>query len=335
MPANKFATIRYHVIDKMLRNKYKPYPSVDDIMDKCSEVLLKPISKSSIEKDIRAMKYDEALGYFAPIEFSRTYKGYFYDEEDYSIDSVPLNSDEIEAVRFATNILNQFKNIAIFKDYQNAIDKVLDKVNLTGNNAVENDNFIQFENTPTINGNEFLAPLLNAIRQKKMVNFIYKSFKSTDSKNRIIEPYLLKEHNNRWYLIGIEKESKALKVFGLERMNSVNVMGESFDRDETFKPKEFFQYSIGITANPNLKKELVKFECNPVLVQYLETQPIHWSQKVSKSEHSVIVSLEVFLTFELEQLLVGFGNEVKLLQPKILVDSIVKKHQEAINLYKN
>ena len=145
MPANKFATIRYHVIDKMLRNKYKPYPSVEDVMEKCSDVLLKPISKSSIEKDVRAMKNDEALGYFAPIEYSRMHKGYYYSNSDYSIDKVPLNEDEIEAVQFATNILTQFKNVAIFKDYENAIEKVLDKVNLSSGHSESENNFIQFE----------------------------------------------------------------------------------------------------------------------------------------------------------------------------------------------
>ena len=334
MPANKFATIRYHVIDKMLRNKYKPYPSVEDIIEKCSEVLLKPISLSSIEKDIRAMKNDEALGYFAPIGFSRTHKGYFYTDEEYSIDSVPLNDDEIEAVKFATNILTQFKNIAIFKDYENAIEKVLDKVNLTEMNPKKAEDYIQFENTPTVKGNEFLAPILSAIRQSRIVVFEYRSFKSDETKSREVEPYLLKEYKNRWYLVAVEKGTKIFKVFGLERMKEVGVNPETFKKLKSFNPTKFFKYSVGITTKPQEEPVLVKFECNSVLVQYLETQPIHSSQKVEKSSQGGVVSLEVIVTFELEQLLLGFGNEVKVLEPKSLIDSLILKHQEAINKYK-
>lgn len=334
MPANKFATIRYHVIDKMLRSKYKPYPSVEDIIEKCSEVLLKRVSLSSIEKDIRAMKNDEALGYFAPIEFNRTHRGYFYNDSEYSIDKVPLNDDEIEAVKFATNILTQFKNIAIFKDYENAIEKVLDKVNLTEMNPKKSEDYIQFENTPTVKGNEFLAPILNAIRQSRIVEFDYKSFKSDETKKREVEPYLLKEYKNRWYLVAVEKGSNVFKLFGLERMSAVEVSANEFEKLRHFNAKKFFKDSVGITAKPLEEPVVVRFECNSVLVQYLETQPIHSSQKVEKSERGGIVSLSVIVTFELEQLLLGFGDEVKVLQPKSLIDSLIKKHQEAINNYK-
>ncbi len=333
MPANKFATIRYHVIDKMLRNKYKPYPTVEDIMEKCGDVLLKPISKSSIEKDVRAMKDDEALGYFAPIEYSRTHKGYFYANSDYSIDKVPLNEDEIEAVQFATNILTQFKNVAIFQDYENAIEKVLDKVNLSTGNATNEKEYIQFENIPTASGNEFLAPLLNAIRKRVRVGFNYQSFKSDASKQRWVEPYLLKEHQNRWYLICEEEGASIYKVFGLERMANVTLLDAKFERSAEFKAEEFFKNSLGITANPKLKAEHVKFECNSVLIQYIDSQPIHHSQEIELTETGGIVSLQIIVTFELIQLLSGWAHEVKVMQPKSLIKELKERHLKALNKY--
>ena len=333
MPANKFATIRYHVIDKMLRNKYKPYPSVEDIMDKCSDVLLKPISKSSIEKDVRAMKNDEALGYFAPIEYSRTHKGYYYSNTEYSIDKVPLNDDEIEAVQFATNILTQFKNVAIFKDYENAIEKVLDKVNLTAGNVQNEKEYIQFENIPTVSGNEYLAPILNAIRKQVLLSFSYKSFKSEEIKQRIVEPYLLKEHNNRWYLICKENGASIYKVFGLERMSQVRLDKQPFRRSSDFVAEEFFKNSLGITANPNKKSELVRFECNKVLIQYIDSQPIHSTQKIEMTPNGGIVSLQIIITFELIQMLVGWANEVTVIEPKSLINQLIEKHKSAISNY--
>lgn len=333
MPANKFATIRYHVIDKMLRNKYKRYPSVEEIMEKCEEVLLKPISKSSIEKDIRAMKFDEGLGYFAPIEFSRSHGGYYYDSEDYSIDTVPLNEDEIEAVKFATNILTQFKDIAIFKDYENAIEKVLDKVNFGGFRSDENVQYIQFENSPTVSGNEFLAPLLHGISTHKLVEFAYKSFKANEISKRVVEPYLLKEYKNRWYLVAREGKGSIFKVFGLERMREVEVTSDSFDRDTSFDAKNYFSYSIGITTTPGNQPKNVRLQCHPVLLQYLESQPIHHSQKIEFLPEGGIVSLFVEITYELEQFLLSFGSELTVLEPRILRESLIKKHQSAIDNY--
>lgn len=333
MPANKFATIRYHVIDKMLRNKYRPYPSVEDIMDKCSDVLLKPISKSSIEKDIRAMKNDEALGYFAPIEFSRTYKGYYYSNPDYSIDSVPLNDDEIEAVQFATNILTQFKGIDIFKDYENAIDKVLDKVNLSGTDGDREREYIQFEIVPTVSGNEYLAPILNSIRKKVRLKFEYQSFKKEGVTVREVEPYLLKEHKNRWYLVCKEINTDFFKVFGLERMSSLVVTKIEFVRQKDFKAIDFFKNSIGITANPKLTNRIIELECNNVLIQYLESQPIHSSQQINETDNGGVVSLQLIITFELIQLLASWGSEVKVLRPLELKDKLKDYHLDALKQY--
>lgn len=334
MPANKFATIRYHVIDKMLRNKYKPYPSVEDIMDKCSEVLLKPISKSSIEKDIRAMKNDEGLKYFAPIEFSRTYKGYYYSDSDYGIDGVPLNDDELEAMKFATNILGQFKNVGIFKAYENAIEKVIDKVTFFDSDTAESNDYIQFEQHPTVKGNEFLSPLLGAIRQRQLVSFNYESFKKQGTSKREVEPYLLREYKNRWYLLSREVSSNTYKVFGLERMNDVCVKPTKFIKDASLDHASYFSNSVGITVNHKNGVEEVKFNCGEVLFQYLESQPLHASQKIVAIKNGYEVTLRAMVTYELIQLLVSFGPELKVIQPPSLITALKKRHKEALDLYK-
>lgn len=334
MPANKFATIRYHVIDKMLRNKYQRYPSVEDIMEKCSEVLLKPISKSSIEKDIRAMKYDEGLKYFAPIEFSRTHKGYYYDDEDYSIDGVPLNEDELEAMRFATNILGQFKSVGIFKEYENAIEKVVDKVAFFDADNHASQQFIQFEQHPTVKGNEFLSPLLGAIRHRHVVRFEYESFKKQGATHREVEPYVLREYKNRWYLLTREVSTGTYKVFGLERMSNVEVLASTFEKDRSINHLAYFDHSVGITVNHKNGVEQIKFTCGEVLFQYLNSQPLHNSQQIKATNEGYEVTLEAMVTYELIQLLVSFGPELKVTAPNSLISALVERHKEALNLYK-
>ena len=111
MPANKYALIRYRVIDRVIGNKYNPYPSMEDLMEACSEAIGKQVSKSTIEKDIYAMKNDMSLGYEAPIKYSKNYQGYFYEDPDFTIRDVPLSDEEVDAIQFAAKTLFQFKNI--------------------------------------------------------------------------------------------------------------------------------------------------------------------------------------------------------------------------------
>ncbi|MFM9984219.1 MAG: hypothetical protein ACKVOK_03255, partial [Flavobacteriales bacterium] len=68
MPANKYALLRYRVIDRCLKNKGKPYPTREDLRQACEEDLYgaggEAISLSTIDKDIWAMKNEGELGYY-------------------------------------------------------------------------------------------------------------------------------------------------------------------------------------------------------------------------------------------------------------------------------
>ena len=132
MSLHKHALIRYRIIDAMLRNKYKPYPSIEDIRSKCEDSLFGSdwgdhISISTIEKDFKAMRTDEELGFFAPIKFSRVYMGYCYSEEDYTIHNIPLKNEDIDAIKFASNTLMNFRESPMFAQFRFAIEKIFDR----------------------------------------------------------------------------------------------------------------------------------------------------------------------------------------------------------------
>jgi len=68
------------------------------LIDFCKEALYKKhIGKRTIAEDIRAMRNDEYLGYFAPIKYDRYKNGYYYEYPDYSIDNIPINNEELQA----------------------------------------------------------------------------------------------------------------------------------------------------------------------------------------------------------------------------------------------
>ena len=64
---NKNALTRYRLIDSRMTIRQKPAPSLAEIVDYVSEKMGTSISVASIQKDIYAMRYDESLGFNAPI----------------------------------------------------------------------------------------------------------------------------------------------------------------------------------------------------------------------------------------------------------------------------
>nr|MBP6335245.1 WYL domain-containing protein [Bacteroidia bacterium] len=77
MPKNKEAYTRYRLIDEALKNRQKPFPSLSELAEKCEELLGKKVSKSTMQKDLYAMRFDEGLNFQAPIEYNDARKGYY------------------------------------------------------------------------------------------------------------------------------------------------------------------------------------------------------------------------------------------------------------------
>ena len=108
MPANKNALIRYNIIDKCLRNRYRKW-TIDDLVDACSDALYemegiaKGVSIRTVQGDIQLMRSDK-LGYNAPIEVYDN-KYYRYADSDYSIRENRLSEDDYELVEKAVTLI--------------------------------------------------------------------------------------------------------------------------------------------------------------------------------------------------------------------------------------
>ena len=194
MPKNKDALIRYRVLNRCLVEK--KYVSKKEMKEACERVLdIYPIGERTIDADIHAMRYDEGLGYFAPIKIDRKNKGYYYTDENYSIDNIPLNKEELDAIVFVSKMLEQFKGAKIFNRFTGSIQKLVDAVKIYSSNDENTiDRFIEFEKVDEIKGIEYIDPILSALKGNTVLKIEYRSFFSKENTNHIVHPYLLKEY---------------------------------------------------------------------------------------------------------------------------------------------
>ena len=110
MPKNKEALIRYRVINRCLKDF--EYVTKEKLIQACEKTLdIYPIGERTIDADLHAMRFDNGLGYYAPIKYHRIRKAYYYDDPDYSIDKIPLNEEEIQSLAFVATLLDQFKGV--------------------------------------------------------------------------------------------------------------------------------------------------------------------------------------------------------------------------------
>ncbi len=333
MPKNKEALIRYRVINRCLLDK--KYVTRRQLKEACEKALdIRPIGERTIDADINAMRYDERLGYYAPIIMDRGRGVYYYEDPSYSIDNIPLNEDELESIVFASRLLEQFKGIEIFEKFTGSVQKLVDAVNVY--RQMDEDtfrNFIEFEIVDEAKGTEYIEPLIDALKNRQVLKIEYRTFTAKKNTVYIIHPYLLKEYRNRWYLVGYNEKSSGIRTYSLDRFVNLEVDNSIDFIDKGFDARKYYENVIGISVL-NKKPIEVQIAFTEFQAQYVITQPLHSSQKlVSESKNKYVFKYFLVPNFEFFAQTLGWGGEVEVIKPDSLRREIKKLFLKAINKY--
>jgi len=327
MPVNKNAIIRHRIIDRCINSKRHKYPSLEYLADRCSEILETDISTSTIEKDLALMKKDHPIGYNAPIVYSKTEKGYAYSEVGFSIAELNLQEQEWNALRFSAQLLYQYKDVPVFADFKQAIERINTRFSL----SLDIDDpiiskHVDFETPNAVSGMEWIDQLFDAIRNRFAINFTYTNiYKKTTSSYQLI-PYLLKEHRNRWYVIGWSNEKQNYTTFALDRILSLDIINVKQTADikhrNAFNAESFFQHATGIMDGKG-KPQTVELAITDPISKLVLLEPIHASQQLIKeSDGEIRISMTVYINEEFCLRLLGMGPWCKVLKPATLKKSI-------------
>lgn len=181
-------------------------------------------------------------------------------------------------------------------------------------------------------GHFHLASILEAMTQGCALELIYQKFVDAESYTCFIEPYCVKLHEQRWYLLARKDHRDHLQVFALDRIQRINILYEvPFTLDPQFDPQAYFAYALGVYAGPELVAEKVLLKVAPFWHKYLVTLPLHSSQRVidQRSDYSLF-AYQLAITPDLINKIVSFGPNLEVLKPDSLrqqvADTIARMH---------
>ena len=98
---------------------------------------------------------------------------------------------------------------------------------------------------------------------------------------------------------------------------------------------EYFDDVVGVTIDSESKTQKILLEFSNSQWKYINSNPIHGSQKIIESkDDTTIVSLEVQINFELKRLIFSFGDDVKVLEPNALIETIKSRANNVLKKYK-
>ncbi|MEL7268394.1 MAG: WYL domain-containing protein [Bacteroidota bacterium] len=334
MALNKNALIRYKTIDKCLQNGYRQW-TLEDLIEACSDALYEyegrsiNVSKRTVQLDIQMMRSDK-LGYNAPIEvYDRKY--YRYADEGYSMTDIPLNENDMNVLSETVEMLKQFKDFSLFSELGGIIQRLEDKVYTEKTRSAS---IIHLDKNENLKGLHWLDELYQAIQKRVVLKVEYKSFKAIEANVMTFHPYLLKEFNNRWFLIGMGSKNRGVVNLALDRIVAVDYDFSTAYEENDFDADAFYKDVVGVTVS-RVRPSVVQLWIDKNNAPYVLTKPLHHSQRLIKEyeDGSIEITFLVKPNFELERLLLGFGESMEVLKPEKLRNRIAEKLRNAALKY--
>lgn len=138
-------------------------------------------------------------------------------------------------------------------------------------------------------GQKYLTAIMQAMEDGKELEIVYGKYSSDSSETLHVQPFAVKEHEKRWYLVafcheraGADRRNddiNAWRVYGLDRISSLQVTDVSFRMPKDFDVDGIFSQSYGIYfPKADQKPVTIRFKVTDEEARYLRDLPIHRSQ---------------------------------------------------------
>ena len=323
MSINKNALLRYQVLDRCFRNTGRKY-LWQDLLDEINKALEEFNGPGSVIKrrqlfdDIRFMESEQ--GWSIPLDRKKDGRKvyYRYSDPEFSISNQPLNESEISQIDAAISILSRFAGAPQFEAVQEMIPVLKDRLGLDH----QSKEVIGLESNIDLKGIEYLSQLYDAIINEQVLEVVYQDFKSEEPFTLTFHPYYLKQYNNRWFVFGLNEELEIPTWnLALDRIESIEITRKEY-RQTDIDWNDYFYDIIGVTRYQDKEPEIVVLEFTKDVAPYVQTKPIHPSQKSEWVDGKFRVIIEVVPNYELESLILSFGEYVKVLESEELRNHI-------------
>lgn len=298
---------RYYLLMEKLRQG--SYPSFGELVDHLEQNGLS-VSNRTLQRDIQRLREDFAI----EVVYDEERRGYYLDEE------ASVDSDHF--IRFL---------------------ELVGTAQLLSESLEENKKSLRYfdlESSGDLHGTHQLKDMLFAIKHQREVSFQHESFHKGTWKEYRVQPYLLKEYQNRWYLVGLvpsidsDDPVERSRTFGVDRIHDFKVSDRSYEKDPDYDPHGLFRSTVGLVYS-ECEPQWVKLWATPLQSKYLNSLPLHDSQECTDQDESGCTFLYWLRpNYEFIQKVMMMGDQVALLEPQWLVNDVRGRLETALGYYR-
>jgi len=279
------------------------------------------VSKRTIYRDLKEL---QAAG--VPYRFDPGNSGYSIEPEYFL---PPVNLNMSEALSLLTLVhkaqarlpmpLKSAAVMAAVKVENNLPDQIKRYCSaMLKNISIRPDPYVPIETL-----DKTFAGLQAAIAKKRKVRMHYAPLSNNKNVTVTLNPYHLSYNNRAWYVIGRSAAYKQIRTFKLSRIKQMKVLDKCFVVKEKFISGDYFGKAWSMIPEGRLYHVKLKF--TKKVARNVSEVRWHSSQKViHHSDGAVTMDFVVDGLGEIRWWILGYGDQVEVLKPKILRDKIAK-----------
>ena len=337
MPQTKNALIRLKYLDRLLSDRHHYY-TMSDLVEKVNSRLkddgFKPVLRRTIEYDIQDL---QDAPFRADIEiFKKNGKNiYRYRKSSFSIFREELSREEVNLLREMLSTIGQFKGL----DHFEWLNRLKASLEVKGRKQI-----ISFSNNPYLLNSNLLGTLFDMISNKVVVCLSYHTFTDAAIRSIVFHPYLLKQYNDRWFLLGAADSDMSILNFPLDRIDNVEALPEKKYAACTEDLSERFEDIVGVTLYKDRPIEHILCWVSDTSKGYVDTKPIHGSYTPKRGEADqklrseypqlqggMFFTLDCIPNFELIRELCSYGKDLLVLRSDGTIAADVRKRIYEMN----
>lgn len=233
----------------------------------------------------------------------------------------------------AVDMLRQLQDFDQFSEVADVVSRLQDRLAITQKHRKP---IIHFDSVADLQGLRLLNPLYNHIVCQQALQISYRPYKAAQALLMTVYPYLLKEFRNRWFLFASKCEDMTLQTLALDRIVSVKVSdGTPWRENPDFDTEHYFDDIIGVTKPVGAKPYTITFWASPTTRRYIETKPLHPSQKLlqENADGSCVFQIDVVINREMFSVFMSYGNDVRIISPEKAANYLKEILIDAVNGY--
>lgn len=287
------------------------------------------MSRRTIFRDLKEL---QAIG--MPYHYDTKTGGYKVDPE-FFLPPIDLNLQEaLSLLLLAHKAANQmqlpFKNSALLAALK-IENNLPDKIRQYCNTALQNVSARLGAQAPTNLLDKTFAQLQKAIMKKRETNILYHSLFEGNIISLDLSPYHLLYNRRAWYVLGFSSLHNSIRTFKLNRIKELKILDKCFLGGEDFNLYDYLGRAWAMIPEGRIYN--IKLQFLPKVAENVSEVQWHSTQNIKRnSDGSATVEFRVDGLGEIIWWILGYGDQVQVLAPRVLRNRVLKVAKNMVRL---